>query len=192
VTLTTLAPPAKETTSGSTAAPRSGGRGGRIAVIDGLRLLAAVAVAFYHFSGSERVGEAWGGTTSHLFPTLGRFSAYGFLGVELFFMISGFVICMSAWGRPLGDFARSRITRLFPAYWPAVLITTAVVALWPVATTRLPADQADVRDMGVSRHLISLGGVNGSAGAASDPWSRRTGSGNPAAPADRSCPSRGD
>jgi peptidoglycan/LPS O-acetylase OafA/YrhL len=141
VTLTTLAPPAKETTSGSTAAPRSGGRGGRIAVIDGLRLLAAVAVAFYHFSGSERVGEAWGGATAHLFPTLGRFSAYGFLGVELFFMISGFVICMSAWGRPLGDFARSRITRLFPAYWPAVLITTAVVALWPVATTRLPADQ---------------------------------------------------
>jgi peptidoglycan/LPS O-acetylase OafA/YrhL len=56
---------------------------------------------------------------------------YGGLGVELFFLISGFVICMSSWGRTVGQFGASRISRLFPAYWFAVLTTTAVVLLFP-------------------------------------------------------------
>jgi len=47
--------------------------------------------------------------------------------VELFFMISGFVICMSCWGRSLPDFFTSRVIRLYPAYWVAVLATTVVV-----------------------------------------------------------------
>nr|WP_284288312.1 acyltransferase family protein [Angustibacter aerolatus] len=44
---------------------------------------------------------------------------------SLFFVISGFVICMSTWGRTLGDFFRSRVARLYPAYWVAVLLITA-------------------------------------------------------------------
>jgi peptidoglycan/LPS O-acetylase OafA/YrhL len=56
---------------------------------------------------------------------------YGGLGVELFFLISGFVICMSSWGRTVGQFGASRISRLFPAYWFAVLATTAAVLLFP-------------------------------------------------------------
>uniref|UniRef100_A0AAU2VA93 Integral membrane protein n=1 Tax=Streptomyces sp. NBC_00003 TaxID=2903608 RepID=A0AAU2VA93_9ACTN len=35
----------------------------------------------------------------------------------IFFLISGFVICMSCWGKPLGDFFVSRVVRLYPAYW---------------------------------------------------------------------------
>jgi peptidoglycan/LPS O-acetylase OafA/YrhL len=54
---------------------------------------------------------------------------YGFMGVELFFMISGFVICMSAWDRPLSEFFTSRVARLFPAYVAAVLITATVARL---------------------------------------------------------------
>jgi peptidoglycan/LPS O-acetylase OafA/YrhL len=116
----------------------------RIAVIDGLRLLAALSVAFFHLSGCLSASTAWGARTEDIFPVLHRFSAYGFLGVELFFMISGFVICMSAWGRTLGDFTRSRITRLFPAYWPAVIISSIVVGLFPVLVHRLPLDQIAV------------------------------------------------
>jgi peptidoglycan/LPS O-acetylase OafA/YrhL len=123
---------------------RSASKGSRIAVVDGLRLVAAVSVALFHLSGCAIVAKAWGAKTDHIFPTINKFTAYGFLGVELFFMISGFVICMSAWGRSLGDFARSRITRLFPAYWPAVIITTVVVTIWPVITERLPTDQIAV------------------------------------------------
>jgi peptidoglycan/LPS O-acetylase OafA/YrhL len=134
----------------ATAAPekapqsRSASKGSRIAVIDGLRLVAAVSVAFFHLAGCAVVAKAWGAKTDAIFPTIHKFAAYGFLGVELFFMISGFVICMSAWGRTLGDFTRSRITRLFPAYWPAVIITTIVVTIWPVITERLPTDQIAV------------------------------------------------
>lgn len=46
-------------------------------------------------------------------------------------MVSGFVICMSAWGRSVGDFAVSRVSRLFPAYWAAVAFTTLVLFNWP-------------------------------------------------------------
>jgi peptidoglycan/LPS O-acetylase OafA/YrhL len=105
---------------------------GRLAVLDGLRLIAALMVAMYHFSGFEPgVNPAWGATPAEAFPGLYHLSSYGWMGVELFFLISGFVICMSSWGRTLGGFFRSRLTRLYPAYWPAVLITSAVVALWP-------------------------------------------------------------
>ncbi|MEU8231425.1 hypothetical protein AB0C12_17670 [Actinoplanes sp. NPDC048967] len=61
--------------------------------------------------------------------------------MELFFMISGFVISMSCWGRTVGKFVRSRVLRLFPAYWPAVLISAAVVMLWPTAREPISLNQ---------------------------------------------------
>ena len=108
-------------------------RGGRIAVIDGLRLVAALMVVGYHYVAYDRGTSPWGaGGTAATFPQLHLPASYGWLGVELFFVISGFVICMSAWGRTPGAFFRSRVVRLFPAYLAAVLLTFAVVSLWPV------------------------------------------------------------
>ncbi|MFE1508469.1 acyltransferase family protein [Streptomyces sp. DSM 116494] len=103
-------------------------RGNRIVVLDALRLIAALMVVFYHY---VAFGEGWDGPQAQLFPVIFRPSAYGWLGVHLFFMISGFVICMSCWGRTVPDFFTSRVIRLFPAYWLAVLATTAVVTLVP-------------------------------------------------------------
>lgn len=51
---------------------------------------------------------------------------YGFLGVNLFFMISSFVILFTAWGRSPSSFLISRITRLYPAFWFSVCLTSAV------------------------------------------------------------------
>ncbi|MFI9151853.1 acyltransferase family protein [Streptomyces sp. NPDC053367] len=107
---------------------RSGGGGERVVVLDGLRLVAALMVVAYHY---VAFGEGWEGSQAPLFPVVFRPSAYGWLGVELFFMISGFVICMSCWGRTVPEFFVSRVIRLFPAYWLAVIATTAVVALMP-------------------------------------------------------------
>jgi len=105
----------------------------RLPVLDGLRLMAALMVALFHFT-TINLADSWGTASNAIvFPGLTQVAWYGWSGVELFFMISGFVICMSCWGRSVSDFARSRLVRLFPAYWPAVLITTAVVTLWPVA-----------------------------------------------------------
>ncbi|BAL91421.1 putative acyltransferase [Actinoplanes missouriensis 431] len=113
--------------------------GGRLSAIDGLRLLAALMVAMYHFTGyTPGVRHAWGIESRDAFPWLHQISQYGWLGVELFFMISGFVVCMSCWGRTPGAFFRSRIVRLFPAYWAAIVITTIVVTLWPVVRERKP------------------------------------------------------
>jgi peptidoglycan/LPS O-acetylase OafA/YrhL len=89
-----------------------------------------MAVVFFHYT--ARQNPAWGDIDPVVvFPTLSEISRYGFLGVELFFMISGFVILMTAWGRGLGEFAIARGTRLFPAYLFAVLFTSLVVTLVP-------------------------------------------------------------
>ncbi|MFI9105309.1 acyltransferase family protein [Streptomyces fildesensis] len=105
---------------------------GRIAVLDGIRLLAALMVVSYHYLA---IGGGWSEPAKALFPHGFQPAAYGWLGVELFFLISGFVICMSCWGKPVGEFFVSRVTRLYPAYWFAIFATTVVVALVPGGLT---------------------------------------------------------
>lgn len=100
----------------------------RIFVLDGLRIAAALAVVAYHYI--ARTG-GWSVDGKVHFPTLFPFAAYGWLGVQLFFLISGFVICMSCWGKPLQYFFVSRVVRLFPAYWFAVIATTVTLAVVP-------------------------------------------------------------
>jgi peptidoglycan/LPS O-acetylase OafA/YrhL len=100
----------------------------RIAALDGLRFVAALSVVVYHYTARAL---PWHGNPAKLFPTINHFSVYGWMGVQLFFLISGFVICMSSWGRTLGDFFVSRVVRLYPAYWIAVLLTASVLTIWP-------------------------------------------------------------
>ncbi|WP_204058604.1 acyltransferase family protein [Microbispora corallina] len=89
-------------------------------MLDLLRFCAAISVVFFHF-GETR---AWG--TPNAFPALSAVTMFGVYGVRLFFLISGFVILMSAWGRGPGEFAASRIARLYPAYWASVLLLGAL------------------------------------------------------------------
>ncbi|WP_079154141.1 acyltransferase family protein [Streptomyces subrutilus] len=102
----------------------------RIAVLDGLRLLAALSVVLFHYlAGSGTI--PWQRTAVELFPALHRIAGFGWLGVVFFFMISGFVICMSSWGKSLQQFWQSRILRLFPLYWAAVVLSTLAGRLGP-------------------------------------------------------------
>lgn len=106
----------------------------RLRALDGLRLVAALMVAAYHYGGRDgEIARAWGSSPADQFPTASEWFAYGCLGVQIFFVISGFVICMSGWGRPLRSFFASRASRLLPAYWVAIALVTAVFAL-PVVT----------------------------------------------------------
>lgn len=106
----------------------------RLRALDGLRLVAALMVAGYHYGGRDgEISEAWGSSPQLQFPTAHSWFAYGCLGVQIFFVISGFVICMSGWGRPLRAFFASRASRLLPSYWAAIILVTAVFAL-PVVT----------------------------------------------------------
>ncbi|WP_406374211.1 acyltransferase family protein [Streptomyces sp. NBC_00647] len=126
----TVLPPAETSPAPKPVARREN----RLRALDGLRLVAALMVAGYHYGGRDgEVVRAWGSSPKHQFPTLHQLFAYGCLGVQVFFVISGFVICMSGWGRPLRSFFASRASRLLPAYWAAIIIVTAVFALPAVA-----------------------------------------------------------
>ncbi|MFE9447176.1 acyltransferase family protein [Streptomyces sp. NPDC006739] len=138
----------------------SGGGRGRLLALDGLRLVAALMVCLYHYTGrGGPVAASWHQSPTRMFPSLHQAAVYGCLGVQFFFVISGFVICMSSWGRTLGDFFRSRVARLYPAYWAAlVLVTGAAVAL-PVVVHPVRTDEFLVnltmlqQPMGVPRVL---------------------------------------
>jgi peptidoglycan/LPS O-acetylase OafA/YrhL len=100
----------------------------RLEVLDGLRFVAAMMVVAYHFTAMQHV---WGGRrpVNDIFPH--QPAAYGWLGVYLFFLISGFVICMSSWGRGVEAFWVSRAVRLYPAYWLSVVVVAVVLTIWP-------------------------------------------------------------
>nr|WP_202424762.1 acyltransferase [Streptomyces sp. HUCO-GS316] len=113
----------------------------RLYAIDGIRLVAALMVAVHHFAGTYRVDQphnlVWDRPVSDIMPSVFHVAAYGWIGVEIFFVISGFVICMSCWGRGPRQFFVSRVIRLYPAYWFAVAFTTAVLVALPGVWDRL-------------------------------------------------------
>ncbi|MFI6601056.1 acyltransferase family protein [Nonomuraea sp. NPDC050536] len=100
---------------------------GRLAELDLLRFIAALSVVAFHLL--VAFASVWGARPAALFPGLAPVAGLGILGVELFFVISGFVILMTVWGKGLGAFAWSRFVRLYPAYW---LSLAAVAALYGV------------------------------------------------------------
>ncbi len=95
----------------------------RVYEIDLLRFLAALAIVLFHYSYR---GHAADDLTVMSYPALAPVFKYGYLGVELFFMISGFVILMTAANRSLGEFVIARIVRLYPAFWTCCTITFLV------------------------------------------------------------------
>lgn len=91
--------------------------GSRILELDALRGLAAVAVMLFHYT--SRFQRLYGFEEAMPFEFW-----YGRMGVELFFMISGFVIFMTLERTHTGmDFVVSRFSRLFPVFWVAILVT---------------------------------------------------------------------
>ncbi|MEZ0164357.1 acyltransferase family protein [Kineococcus sp. LSe6-4] len=114
--------------------------GGRLRALDALRLLAALAVLAFHFTARDHT--RWGALTGTVFPHLSALTAYGYAGVHLFFVVSGVVVTASAAGRGVGAFVASRVSRLYPAYWAAVLLTATLRWLWPGFGDRTPAQVA--------------------------------------------------
>ncbi|EOA03349.1 acyltransferase 3 [Herbaspirillum frisingense GSF30] len=83
--------------------------------VDILRFCAAVGVMLLHYLVR---GFAQGDDYSPVFyGEVANFVKYNYLAVNLFFMISGFVILMSSENVTPRVFLRSRVLRLYPAYW---------------------------------------------------------------------------
>ena len=94
--------------------------------IDLLRFLAALAVVLFHYAFRGYAAHS----SSMPYPLLGAAAKYGLYGVELFFLISGFVILMSASGGSLKHFVISRIVRLYPAFWVCCTLTFLVLLMF--------------------------------------------------------------
>jgi peptidoglycan/LPS O-acetylase OafA/YrhL len=96
----------------------------RISVVEALRALASISVALFHFCNPlHSIG-------SHLV------ARYGLLGVDVFFVISGFVIPLSLYGkvytvRGFPTFLLKRLVRLEPTYLVSIIVA---VVLWYAAS----------------------------------------------------------
>ena len=85
--------------------------------IDWLRAFAAITVCFYHFTYGFLLPEHW----------LRWFSQYGYLGVQCFFLISGFIIPYSFEQKDYKinqffAFIKKRAIRIEPAYWVSIVL----------------------------------------------------------------------
>ena len=115
-----------------------------IPAIDGLRAVAVFAVLLYH------LGVKW-------LPG-------GFLGVDLFFVISGYVITrvildsiQSANGLDLREFYYGRVRRLYPGLLLLIMVTTVLAAtIAPDAIRRIVLDVPYVLTGTNNWHLVAI------------------------------------
>lgn len=100
----------------------------RLSELDALRGIAALMVVIGHYT--ARYNDFY---TPISFPF--KFE-YGGYGVQLFFLISGFVIflTLNKTRHPL-EFVVSRFSRLYPAYWVAVLLTFTLISIFSLPDT---------------------------------------------------------
>lgn len=135
--------------------------GSYIAEIDGLRTVAVVAVLWSHVSGWVGLKYSSMGLSS---TTLGRAFSHlldqGFVGVQLFFAISGFVLALPFASHYLrgtrkpsySSYLTRRLTRLEPPYIANLLIWTFVL----VAVGFVGADNLrPIRDWSFLSHLFA-------------------------------------
>lgn len=114
---------------------------GRLVSLDALRGLAALSVVAYHYL--SRYDELYAEGDRGRLPGW----PYGYYGVHLFFIISGFVIFMTVdRSKRIRDFALSRFLRLYPLYWGCVVLT------WTITQLFGPEDRAT----GVGTMLVNL------------------------------------
>lgn len=99
--------------------------------LDVMRVVAVAAVAWFHYGFRMQVTGEAGPAAGSGDP--GDWARFGYLGVSVFFAISGYVISISTEGRDPFTFAVARVARLWPVYVAAmtltVLVTLAVPAL---------------------------------------------------------------
>jgi peptidoglycan/LPS O-acetylase OafA/YrhL len=135
----------------------------RLRGVDALRGAAALGVVLYHEVGSKphaSTGTIWNWLASPLWAV----SSFGYAGVFLFFVISGFCIHLQ-WARrrtveekPRTDFVafwKRRFRRLYPPY----LIALAIYLVVSGFTTKLQATAFYVWD--VFLHLVMLHNLDG-------------------------------
>lgn len=131
--------------------------------VDGLRGIAALAVVLYHFRDAlNRTADAW------IWPWLEQVLAYGYLGVDIFFVISGFVIPFSvrnAVHTPgfLFRFGVRRSIRLDPPYWMTIFLELCAIKvglmLFPHLSTPFPSVEKILAHLVYAQEILGYGSI---------------------------------
>jgi peptidoglycan/LPS O-acetylase OafA/YrhL len=91
--------------------------------LDLLRIAAAALVLLNHFAlFGWAAPDGFASGSAAAFPWIAPFAGTGAVGVQIFFVISGFVITMSTIGVGPADFVRHRVIRIVPALWICAVI----------------------------------------------------------------------
>ena len=138
------------------------GGGSRLKTIDGLRGVAALSVVFYHLNVAAHL--SYGMWTPRWIDWLIH---QGFLGVEVFFVLSGFVIAYSVRNGLytmgfLGRFALRRFIRLDPPYWAAIALEMGLIWLSiKVSDTDrvIPSFKQTAAHIVYLQHVLQLGDI---------------------------------
>jgi len=101
---------------------------GRLILLDLIRFIAAMAVLIFHYK-SKYIETLQADT--ELASVIYSVTKFGYLGVDLFFLISGFVIFASALKRTPTQFLISRTTRIYPTFWACLIITCLLILIYP-------------------------------------------------------------
>ena len=127
----------------------------RLAELDALRGIAAICVVVFHFTSKFR--EDYG------YHFTARFDwDFGHYGVELFFVISGFVIFMTLQKvNSVADFAYKRFSRLFPSYWICIVLTTIAISIFGLPGKMLSTKQV-LLNFTMIQGLLKVNNVDGS------------------------------
>jgi peptidoglycan/LPS O-acetylase OafA/YrhL len=100
---------------------------GHVHGIDLLRFLAALSVVLFHFSLFGAAAPTYGASGADAaFAFLPGAVSAGWIGVQFFFVLSGFVIAQSALGVSWQGFAMKRAVRILPALWICATLSLLV------------------------------------------------------------------
>ena len=135
----------------------------RYRTIDALRGIAALAVAIFHlfkpaYADANGVSKA----------VIGAVAQFGFIGVPIFFVISGFVISSTIASREVnyrfvGKFALKRSIRLDPPYWLSIFIDISL--LWMTIhffhhkTKDIPSPETVLAHLFYAQDLLGVGQI---------------------------------
>ena len=97
--------------------PIASAAGERIVSLQVLRFVAATGVIILH------AWQTLGRTSTTHFGLIGQF---GPAGVDLFFVLSGFIITSVSHGKTASEFLKRRFTRILPLYWTLTVLMMAV------------------------------------------------------------------
>jgi peptidoglycan/LPS O-acetylase OafA/YrhL len=138
-------------------------KGARFLFVDGLRGVAAMMVVVYHLRlAVSEVSAKW------VWPGLETLLGYGFLGVDIFFVISGFVISYSVRNylhTPgfLFRFGLRRSIRLDPPYWIAIALELIAIKLglylFPALGTTFPSPAKIAAHFVYLQNLLGYGNL---------------------------------